>query len=136
MKTNVSCVSCEIVYTVIYHRVKNLVRHGKEVPLCNLQTYKWVQQIFSNNVRTTQYLLKVMTRSSNLLILCQYNEKNKYRWIYGHTQWTYLCCNDIGVTSPSISPRHCWYIVNEIHDDVNLRYPHDIRILRLDQPDF
>ena len=43
------------------------------------------------------------------------------------TQWTFWYCNDIGVTSPSISVWHCWYIINETHDDVNLRYQLDIR---------
>ena len=52
------------------------------------------------------------------------------------SQWTFSYCNDIGVTSPSISVWQCWYILNETHDDVNLRYQPDIRILRLDQSDF
>ena len=51
-------------------------------------------------------------------------------------QWTFWYCNDVGVTSPLILPLHCWYIVNETHDDVNLRYQPDIRILRLDQSEF
>ena len=37
------------------------------------------------------------------------------------TQWTFWYCNDVGVSSPSILLWHCWYIVNEIPDDVNLR---------------
>ena len=51
-------------------------------------------------------------------------------------QWTFWYCNDIGVTSPSISLWLCWYIVNETHDNVNLRYQSDIRVLRLNQSDF
>ena len=47
-------------------------------------------------------------------------------------QSTFSYCNDVVVTSPSISPWHCWYIVNETYDDVNLRYQPDIRILRSD----
>ena len=52
------------------------------------------------------------------------------------SQWTFWYCNYVEVRSPSISPWHWWYIVNETHDDVNLRYQTDIRILRLDQSDF
>ena len=52
------------------------------------------------------------------------------------SQWTFWYRNDVGVTSPSIWPWQCWYIVNETHNDVNLRYQPDIRILRLDQSDF
>ena len=52
------------------------------------------------------------------------------------TQWKFWCCNDIGVTSASISVWHCWYIVNEKHDDVSLHYQPDIKILRLDQSNF
>ena len=40
------------------------------------------------------------------------------------------------MTWPSISPWHCWYIVNETHKDVNLRHQPNIKILRLDQLDF
>ena len=46
---------------------------------------------------------------------------NLYIW----SQRTFWYCNDVGVISPSISPWHCWYIVNEKHDDVNLRYQPD-----------
>ena len=53
-----------------------------------------------------------------------------------YPQWTFWYCNDVGVTSPSISPWPCRYIVNETHGDVNLRYQPDIKILRLDQSDF
>ena len=52
------------------------------------------------------------------------------------SQWTFWYCNDVGVTSPSISPWHYWYIVNEAYDDVNLRYQSDIRISILDQSYF
>ena len=52
------------------------------------------------------------------------------------TQWIFWYCNDVGITSPSISPWHSWYIVNETHYNANLRYQPDIRILRLDQSDF
>ena len=52
------------------------------------------------------------------------------------TQRTFWYCNDIGVASPTISVWHCWYIVNETHDCVNLRYQPDIKILRLDQSNF
>ena len=52
------------------------------------------------------------------------------------SQWTFWCCSVVGVTSLSTSQWHCWYIVNETHDDVNLWYQADIRILRLDQSDF
>ena len=38
-----------------------------------------------------------------------------------YSQWEICYCNDVGVTSLSISPWHCWYIINETHDDVNLR---------------
>ena len=51
-------------------------------------------------------------------------------------QWTFWYCNDIGVTSPPILLWHCWSIVNETHDDVNLQYQPDIKILRLDQSNF
>ena len=40
-----------------------------------------------------------------------------------------LIFSDVGVISPSILPWHCWYIANETHDDVNLRYQPDIRLL-------
>ena len=63
-------------------------------------------------------------------------EKNKGGHILGITQWTFWYCNDIGVTSPSISVWHCWYIVNETHYDVNLRYQLGIKISRLDQSNF
>ena len=53
-----------------------------------------------------------------------------------HSQWTCWYCNDVGVTSHSISPWYCWYTVNETHDDVKLRYQSDIRISILDQSDF
>ena len=52
------------------------------------------------------------------------------------TQWTFWYCNNIWVTPPSISVWHCWYIVNGTHDDVNLRYQPDIKILRLHQSNF
>ena len=52
------------------------------------------------------------------------------------SQWTFWCCSVVGVTSLSTTQWHCWYIVNETHDDVNLWYQADIRILRLDQSDF
>ena len=47
------------------------------------------------------------------------------------SQWAFWYCNNIGVTSPSILLWHCWYTVNETHDDVSLRYQLDINILRL-----
>ena len=47
-----------------------------------------------------------------------------------------LILNDVWVTSPSILPWNCWHVINETHDDVNLQYQPDIRILRLDQSDF
>ena len=31
------------------------------------------------------------------------------------SQWIFWYCNDIGVTSPSISPWHCWHIINVTH---------------------
>ena len=40
------------------------------------------------------------------------------------------------MTSPLIFVCHCSYIVNETHDDVNLRYQPDMKILRLDQSNF
>ena len=57
-------------------------------------------------------------------------------WIKKGTQWIFWYFNDIGVTSPSISLWHCWYVVNKTHDDVNLRCQPDIDILRLDQSNF
>ena len=52
------------------------------------------------------------------------------------SQWTFWYCTDVGVTLSLISQWRCWYIVNETHDDVNLRYQPDIKILRLDQSNF
>ena len=52
------------------------------------------------------------------------------------THWTFWYCNNVGVTSPSISPWHCCSVGNQTHDDVNLRYQPGIRILRLDRSNF
>ena len=75
------------------------------------------------NVNTKKYLLNLRIKIGDK------------RFSKSLSQWTFWYCNDVGVTSPSISLWHCWYIVNETHDDVNLRYQPDIRILRLDQSD-
>ena len=53
------------------------------------------------------------------------------------SQWTFWYCNNIwSDITLDITLWHCWYVGNKTHDDVNLRYQPDIRILRLNQSDF
>ena len=60
----------------------------------------------------------------------------RFNIIASATQWTFWYCNNAGVTWPSISLWHCWYIVNETYGNVNLWNQPDIMILKLDQSDF
>ena len=63
-------------------------------------------------------------------VASKYNKQHHSSWVI-FTQWTFWYCNDVGVTSSSISLWHCQYVVNETYGNVNLRCQPDIRILRL-----
>ena len=83
------------------------------------------------------HLVSIMLLCRGVLIAPILFKISQTFWIVKiKTQWTFWYCNDIGVTSPSISLWHCWCIANETHDHVNFRYQPNIKILRLDQWNF
>ena len=70
----------------------------------NFCQFVWLIYYISNTVDHYEYIFDF----SNAPKRSGYSFHDKI-----FAQWTFWYCNDIGVTSPSISLWHCWSIVNE-----------------------
>ena len=121
------------------------------IDFCFLQQSTWrcfkksVLFLFLELPRKLKLFTELNFFSAKVLKFCQLRMLNSFiqqrfsPWCRVNvmvTHWTCWYCSDIGMTSTSIPPWYYWHIVNETNDNVNLRYPTDIRILRLDESDF